>query len=142
MHAGLINQHRSSTLSLLCECQGVPTDDLLTFVFESLLDEHAVQQIKTCAPLLREFFGASTDKRRTQRAVLRGVTNLVTVPKHGVLMLKKTPAILMALYVEAPTKAPSELITHNQQASVHTLPAPPRARRTPPAWQVRNGPPR
>ena len=82
--------------------KGVPVDDLLGFVFETLLDERAVKQIKECARALRDLFDDSADKLRTQRAILKGVANLVTLPKHGEAMLKKTPAILMALYVPRP----------------------------------------
>ena len=78
--------------------QGLTSDYIIGFVFDSLMDEHAVKQIKACAPALRELYGASADKRATQRAVLKGVTKLVTSPKHGEAVLKKTPAILMALY--------------------------------------------
>ena len=63
--------------------QGVPTDDLISFIFETLLNESAVKQIKECAPLLKGLLDASTDKRFTQFAVLKGVTELVTAPKYG-----------------------------------------------------------
>ena len=78
--------------------QGAPIDDLIQFIFESLLDQRAVEQIKECAVLLKGLCDASEAKIRTQQAVLKGVTSLVTEPKHGDAMLKKTPAILMALY--------------------------------------------
>ena len=77
---------------------GVPIDNLIGFVFDELFDERAVKQIKDCAPLLRGMLESSTNKRTTQRAVLQGVINLVTSPKHGDAMLKKTATILMALY--------------------------------------------
>ena len=81
-------------------------DDILGFMFETLGEEswlqgdreHALKQIKECAPALRELFGASADKRRTQSSFLKAVTTLVTAPKHGGAMLKKTPKILEALY--------------------------------------------
>ena len=82
--------------------KAVPAEDLLGSVFEMLLDKHAVKQINACAPALRVLFAASADKARTQEAVLEGVITLVTAPKHGKEMLKKTPAILMALCAEAP----------------------------------------
>ena len=44
---------------------------LVVFIFESLLNERAATQIRECAPL-RGLFAASADKRRTQRAVLKG----------------------------------------------------------------------
>ena len=81
-------------------------DDIFGFMFETLGEEswlsgdreHAIKQIQACAPALREVFGSSDDKRRTQRVILMGVVSLVTSPKHGETMLKKVPAILMALY--------------------------------------------
>ena len=77
----------------------MPTDHLILFVFESLLDpKSAAKQIKESASVLRAMFESCGDKLRTQWAVLQGVTNLVTAPKHGDGMLKKTPTILMALY--------------------------------------------
>ena len=76
---------------------GINADDFIRFVF-SLLDEHAVKRIKACEPELRELFDKSKNKRRTQRVVLEAVATLVTGPKHGEELLKKTPAILMALY--------------------------------------------
>ena len=76
----------------------MPTDDLLSLIFETLLEEGAVKQIKECAWLLRGLFDASADQRRTQRVVLKGVTTLVTKKGQGEGMLKKTPAILMVLY--------------------------------------------
>jgi hypothetical protein len=85
---------------------GVPTDDLIALIFETLLSEGAVKQIKECAWLLRGLFDASTDKRRTQRAVLKGVTSLVTKAAQGEAMLKKTPALLMVLCAEAPAPHP------------------------------------
>ena len=91
--------HSTLRIPLVIACrQGVPTDDLIGFIFEGLLDQRAVKQIKECASVLRGILDAAADKRRTQRAVLQGVTNLVTAPKHGDGMLKKTPTILMALY--------------------------------------------
>ena len=78
--------------------QGVPVDELFGFIFEGLLDERAIKQIKECSSLLRGLFDASPDKRRTQRAILKGVASLVTAPKYGDVLLKKTPAILMTLY--------------------------------------------
>jgi hypothetical protein len=86
---------------VLSHCvKGVPADDLLDSVFDEILDERAVKQIKACAPALRELFSASTDQRRTQLAILEGVARLVIATKHGDGMLKKTPAILMALYAD------------------------------------------
>ena len=81
-------------------------DDILGFMFETLGEEswlqgdreHALKQIKECAPALRELFGASADKRRTQHAFLKAVTTMVTAPKHGGAMLEKAPKILEALY--------------------------------------------
>ena len=76
----------------------MPTDHLIMFVFENLLDvASAAKQIKECAPVLKKMFEQVGDKRRTQWAVLQGVTNLVTAAKHSGGMLKKTPTILMAL---------------------------------------------
>ena len=60
--------------------QGVPVDDLIGFIFDSLLDERAVKQIKECSLVLRGLIDTSADKRRTQRAVLKAVTSLVTAP--------------------------------------------------------------
>ena len=84
-------------LSIPCVCQGLPTDPLFGFIFSSLLDERAATQIKACASALRELYDASVDKPCTQRAILEGVGSLVTAQKNGEGMLKKTPAILMAL---------------------------------------------
>ena len=61
----------------------MPTDDLLSLIFETLLEEGAVKQIKECAWLLRGLFDASTDQRRTQHVVLKGVTTLVTKKGQG-----------------------------------------------------------
>ena len=74
-----------------------PAEHLVGFVF-SYLSEEAPKQIKECAPVLRDIFASSDDKRRMQRAVLKGVTDLVTAPHYGERMLKKTPLVLMALY--------------------------------------------
>ena len=82
---------------------GVPTDDLISLIFGTLLSEGAVKQIKECAWLLRGLFDASTDKRRTQQVVLKGVTSFVTKAGHGEARLKKTPALLMVLCAEAPS---------------------------------------
>ena len=87
--------------------QGLSTDDLFRFVFDSLLDATAAKQIKRCAPTLKEQFDASTDKRRTQRAILEALVGLVTSPKHGEAMLKKTSTILMALYADGPLPSPT-----------------------------------
>ena len=104
--------------------QGVPTDDLISFIFETLLNESAVKQIKECAPLLKGLLDASTDKRFTQFAVLKGVTELVTAPKYGEAMLKKTATILMALYAEAPPHspdaAPKDPAGHSRLDATHT----------------------
>ena len=86
---------------------GVPTDDLISLIFETLLSEGAVKQIKECAWLLRGLFDASTDKRRTQQVVLKGVTSFVTKAGHGEARLKKTPALLMVLCAEAPSQLPT-----------------------------------
>ena len=83
----------------------MPNDFLLADLFEMFFDQHAVTQIKACAPALRELFDGSGDKRRTQRLVLDGVVSLVTAPMGKLpkgkapesKLLKKTPAILMAL---------------------------------------------
>ena len=53
-------------------------DEILGFMFDTLGEEswfqgdreHVLKQIKECAPALREMFAASTDKRRTQQALL------------------------------------------------------------------------
>ena len=97
----------ASSTPLLPYVQGMPTDFLLGDVFEIFLDEDAATQIKVCAPALRELFDGSEDKRRSQRVVLDGVVSLVTAPmgmapKNGAAMLKKTPAILMALCILPP----------------------------------------
>ena len=76
------------------------TDLLLGDVFEMFFDQHAATQIQACAPALRELFDRSDDKRRTQRVILDGVVSLVTAPMGKApkaKLLKKTPAILMAL---------------------------------------------
>ena len=81
-------------------------DDIFGFMFETLGEEswlsgdreHATKQIEACGAALRDVFGSSDDKPRTQRVILMGVASLVTSPKHGETMLKKVPAILMALY--------------------------------------------
>lgn len=96
-----------SPLSPRVCAQDMPTDFLLGDVFEMFFDEHAVKQIQACGSALRELFDGSDDKRRTQRVILDGVVSLVTAPmgmapKHGEAMLKKTPAILMALCALAP----------------------------------------
>lgn len=94
--------------------QGMPTDYLLGDVFEMFFDHDAADQIRACAPALRELLDGSEDTRRARQAILEGVVSLVTspmlkkasclvaeamgaAPKHGEAMLKKTPAILMAL---------------------------------------------
>ena len=89
--------------------QGLPMHDFLGDVFEIIFDEHAVEQIRACAPVLREALDTcsgdrpalGTDKHLTQSKVLGGVVSLVNAPKgvssRGEAMLKKTPAILMAL---------------------------------------------
>jgi len=82
----------------LAKDHGVPTDNLIGFVFDSILDEDALKQIKECSTVLRGLYEASPDKRKTQWAILGGVATLVTAPKHGDALLKQTPAILMALY--------------------------------------------
>lgn len=64
----------------------MPTEVVFGFLFESLLDERAVQQIHECAPLLRELLDASAEKRSAQWAILKGATGLVTTPKHKLLM--------------------------------------------------------
>ena len=76
--------------------KGLPADTLLGFIFNSLLDERADKQIAVCASSLRELFEASVYKQCTQQVILEGVAGLVT--KHGEVMLKKVPFILMALY--------------------------------------------
>lgn len=78
--------------------QGAPPDKLLGYVFESLLDVHAAEQIKEWATLLRGLLDESADKGRTRRLVLQGVVDLVNAPIHGEGMLAMTPKILMALY--------------------------------------------
>ena len=85
--------------------QGVTTDDIFRFVFV-LFNEHAVKQIRACAAPLRELLDGADNRRRAQLVVLEAVTSLVTLPKHGDAMLKKTPNILNALY--AAPAAPSQ----------------------------------
>ena len=85
----------------------MPRYFLLGDLFEMFFDKHAVEQIKACAPALRELFEGSDDKHCTRRVILDGVVSLVTAPmgmppKQREAMLKKTPAILMALCVLAP----------------------------------------
>ena len=76
----------------------MPIDDLMVFIFGSLLDaDCAVKQIQECAQLLCRLYDTSTDKTGTQWAVLKGVGDLMTVPQPGVAMLKSTPMVLLAL---------------------------------------------
>ena len=82
----------------LAKENGVPIDNIIGFFFDSLVNEHAVQQIKECSTLLKALLDASDDRRRSQLAVLKVLKELVTAPKYGDVMLKKTPAIMMALY--------------------------------------------
>ena len=63
----------------------------------SALDEHAVQRIKKTEDELKEIFDGSSNKPKTQQVILEAVATLVT-GKHSDALLKKTPAILMALY--------------------------------------------
>ena len=78
------------------QSDGLNTDDFVRFTF-GLLDEHAVQRIKKIEDELKEIFDGSSNKPKTQQVILEAVATLVT-GKHTDALLKKTPAILMALY--------------------------------------------
>ena len=78
------------------QSDGLNTDDFVRFTF-GLLDEHAVQRIKKIEDELKEIFDGSSNKPKTQQVILEAVATLVT-GKHSDALLKKTPAILMALY--------------------------------------------
>ena len=74
---------------------GVTPDDLIQDAFDSLLDKHALKQIKACAPALKNLYETSKDKKRTQQVILKGITHLVTSQKG---MLDKTTVLIMAFY--------------------------------------------
>ena len=92
-----VNEENLRELMDIAGKQGVPTDDIFTFVFV-LFGENAVKEIKACSKALKELLSSCVDKRRAQWVILEGVTALVTLEKHGDRMIKKTPTILMALY--------------------------------------------
>ena len=81
-------------------------DDFFSFIFECLSEEssihrdhdHAIKTISACEPALRELYAASRNKLRTELVILKGVASLVTLPKHGSAMLKKTAPLLTTLY--------------------------------------------
>ena len=85
----------------------MPTDNIIGFIFDSLLNENAAAQIKQCALMLRSLYDASADKIASQWAVLSGVTGLVAAPEHREARLTKTPDILMALYAEPAPRLPT-----------------------------------
>ena len=85
-------------LAGLGEQQGVPVDTLFGFIFDSMLNEGAVKQIQACKAILRKLYKSSPAKTATQRAILQYVQKLVTDSPHATVLLKKTPAILKALY--------------------------------------------
>ena len=97
MCSGATEENMRGIIELAKE-HGVPVANLIGFIFDSLLNENAVMQITECAPLLKGLYEASPDKRSTQQAILSGVAGLVTSAAHGGALIKKTPAILMALY--------------------------------------------
>ena len=128
--------------------QGLPMHDFLGDVFEVVFDEHAVAQIRACAPVLREALQVcqSTDnKHRGQQKILEGVVNLVNAPggrsTRGNEMLKQTPAILMAMYAPHQLSLPPTR-THSPHAPTHCVSItsphpPPRAQLS--RWRARGG---
>ena len=75
-----------------------PVDSLLSFVFDSMFSDAAVEQIKECEGELRKLYLASSDRGKTQRVILRCLQKLVTDSPHAGALLGETPAILRALY--------------------------------------------
>lgn len=119
----------------------MPSEVVFGFLFESLLDERAVQQIHECAPLLRELLDASAEKRSAQWAILKGATGLVTTPKHKLLM--QTPEVLMALYACPRDPEATSLAHPAHPAARHVADERDLLSPTPPtAAQVRHRPPR
>jgi len=86
-----------ATMALTKE-HGVHPDDRISIAMEAF-DERIVVQIQECAPALHSIFDTFfVDKLRTQSAILKGVSHLVTGRKHGEALLNQTPDILKALY--------------------------------------------
>ena len=80
------------------EQPGVPVDGLFGIIFDSLLSDAAVKQIKECKGELRDLYMTSPDPGKTQRVILRCLQRLVTDSPHAGALLSETPAILKALH--------------------------------------------
>ena len=100
--------------------QGLSSEVIIGFVFESLLDERAVSQIQECSQLLCELVHASAERHRPQWAILKGMTGLLTAPKHGGYLLNQAPDILMALCAYPKARShPRPAATFSRKAPPH-----------------------
>jgi len=76
---------------------GLNCDDPFCFIFQGVLDASAIEQLKKLQKLLCKLMKSSTDKKKTQKAILTQVEQLVGERFKDVL-LSKTKFILKLLY--------------------------------------------